>query len=140
MPFDWKKLTEADKLRMIDSLRPELERRNSVAPRTMNTPSGPRTARQQFEFLPPEKFGDFEQPVQTGAVKSDLDARLWTLPKTSLGAKDGLLYDVINRKGEIVERVQFPAGYVLGGFGEHGVLYVIHMNGRNGTLERTTVK
>jgi hypothetical protein len=112
----------------------------SAAPRTMNTPSGPRTARQQFEFLPPEKFGDFEQPVQTGAVKSDLDARLWTLPKTSLGAKDGLLYDVINRKGEIVERVQFPAGYVLGGFGEHGVLYVIHMNGRKGTLERTTVK
>jgi hypothetical protein len=140
MPFDWRKLTEADKLRMIDSLRPELERRNSVAPRTMNTPSGPRTARQQFEFLPPDKFGDYEQPIQTGAVKADLDARLWILPKTSLGAKDGLLYDVINRKGEIVERVQFPAGYVLGGFGEHGVLYVVHITGRKGTLERTTVK
>jgi len=51
-----------------------------------------------------------------------------------------LLYDVINRKGEIVERVQFPKDSVLGGFGEHGVLYVVHVNGRRGTLERTTVK
>jgi len=140
MPFDWKALTEADKRAKMDSLRPELERRNTVPPRTMNTPSGPRSARQQFEFLPLEKFGDFEQPIQTGAVKPDLDARLWILPNTSLGAKGGLLYDVINRNGEIVERVQFPAGYVLAGFGEHGVLYVVHMNGRKGTLERTTVK
>lgn len=140
MPFDWRPLTEADKKRMIDSLRPELERRNSVAPRTMTTPAGPRSARQQFEFLPLDKFGDFEQPVQTGAVKADLDARLWILPRTSLSAKDGLLYDVINRKGEIVERVQFPKDYALAGFGEHGVLYVVHLNGGKGTLERTTVK
>jgi hypothetical protein len=106
----------------------------------MNTPSGPRSARQQFEFLPLEKFGDFEQPVQTGAVKADLDARLWILPRTSLRAKDGLLYDVINRKGEIVERVQFPKDYVLAGFAQGGVLYVVHLNGGKGTLERTTVK
>jgi hypothetical protein len=140
MPFDWKALTDADKKRMIDSMRPELERRNSVAPRTMNTPSGPRSARQQFEFLPLDKMSDFEQPIQTGAVKADLDARLWILPRTSLSAKDGLLYDVINRKGEIVERVQFPKDYVLAGFAEHGALYVVHLNGGKGTLERTSVK
>jgi hypothetical protein len=140
MPFDWKTLTEADKHRMMDSVRPELERRNSVTPRTMTTPSGPRTARQQFEFLPLDKFGDFEQPVQTGAVMADRDARLWILPRTSLSAKGGLLYDVINRNGEIVERVQFPKNYALAGFAEHGAVYVVHLDGRKGTLERTTVK
>lgn len=140
MPFDWKALTDADKQHMRDSLAPLLEQRNSVQPRIMNTPSGPRTARQQFEFLPPEKFGDYEQPVQTGAVKADLQARLWILPRTSLSAKDGLLYDVIDRKGEIVERVQFPKGYALAGFGDGGVVYVVHMNGAKGILERTTVK
>ncbi len=140
MPFDWRKLTEADKLRMIDSLRPALERLNSIPPRRINTPSGPRMVRQQFEFLPLEKIRDFELAIEAFALKADLDARLWILPKTSLRAKDGLLYDVINRKGEIVERVQFPKDYVLGGFGEHGVLYVVHVNGRRGTLERTTVK
>lgn len=140
MPFDWRRLTDADKQRMRDSLSPELERRNSVAPRTMNTPSGPRTARQQFEFLPPEKFGDYEQPVQTAAMRADRDARLWILPRTSLNAKGGLLYDVINRKGEIESRVQFPPGYVLAGFGEKGVVYVMKLSGNRGLLERTTVK
>jgi len=140
MPFDWKRLTDADKNRMMDSLRPELDRRNSVRPITINTPNGPRTGRQQFEFLPLDKFGDFEQPIQTGALMPDRDARLWILPRTSLSAKDGVLYDVINRKGEIEYRVQFPKNYALAGFGENGVVYVMHLNGRRGTLERTTVK
>jgi hypothetical protein len=140
MPFDWRRLTEADKHRMMDSVRPELDRRNSVRPITINTPNGPRTGRQQFEFLPLDKFGDFEQPIQTGALMADRDARLWILPRTSLSAKDGLLYDVINRKGEIEYRVQFPKDYALAGFGENGVVYVMHLNGRRGTLERTTVK
>jgi len=140
MPFDWKRLSDADKERMKDSLKTQLAEINGTQPRTMMTPSGPRTARQQFEFLPPERFGDYEQPVQTGAVKPDLDARLWILPRTSLGAKDGLLYDVINRKGEIVERVQFPKGYSLAGFGAHGAVYVVRLEGGKGILERTTVK
>lgn len=140
MPFDWKRITDADRLRMIDSLKPELDRVNSAAPITINTPNGPRTGRRQYEFLPPEKFGEYEQPVQTGAVKADRNARLWILPRTSLSAKDGLLYDVINRNGQLVERVQFPKDYVLAGFGDGGAIYVVKMNGRKGTLERTTVK
>ena len=140
MPFDWRRLTDVDKQRMMDSIRPMLDERNGITPRTMQTPMGPRTARQQFEFLPPERFGDYEQPVQTGAVKADLDAHLWILPRTSLGAKNGLLYDVINRKGEIEYRVQFPSGYALAGFGTGGVVYVVRVDGRKAILERTTVK
>lgn len=140
MPFDWKRLTDADKQRMRDSVAPELERRNNLPPITIQTPSGPRKGRQQFEFLPPEKFGDYEQPVQTAAMRADRDARLWIMPRTSLGAKNGLLYDVINRKGELVERVQFPPGYVLAGFGEKGVVYIMKLEKNRGLLERTTVK
>jgi hypothetical protein len=50
------------------------------------------------------------------------------------------LYDVINRKGEIESRVQFPPGYVLAGFGEKGVVYVMKLQGNRGLLERTTVR
>ena len=140
MPFDWKRLTDADKQRMRDSLAPQLEQRNTVRPITIQTPNGPRTGRQQFEFLPNEKFGDYEQPVQTAAMRADRDARLWILPRTSLAAKGGLLYDVINRKGELEERVQFPPGYVLAGFGEKGTVYVMKLEKNRGLLERTTVK
>jgi hypothetical protein len=140
MPFDWKRLTDADKQRMRDSLAPQLEQRNSARPITIQTPSGPRTGRQQFEFFPNEKFGDYEQPVQTAAMRADRDARLWILPRTSLSAKGGLLYDVINRKGEIEARVQFPPGYVLAGFGEKGVVYIMKLQGNRGLLERTSVR
>jgi len=51
-----------------------------------------------------------------------------------------LLYDVINRKGDIEYRVQFPAGYALAGFGTGGVLYVVRVDGRKAILERTSVK
>lgn len=140
MPFDWKRLTDTDKQRMRDSLAPQLAQRNSARPITIQTPNGPRTGRQQFEFLPNEKFGDYEQPVQTAAMRADRDNRLWILPRTSLSAKDGLLYDVINRKGELEERVQFPQGYVLAGFGEKGVVYIMKLQANRGLLERTTVK
>ena len=118
----------------------QLDQRNALAPRIMNTPNGPRTARQQYEFQPLERFGDYEQPIQTGAVKPDRNARLWILPRTSLSAKDGLLYDVINKQGQIVERVQFPKGYALAGFGEGGVVYVVRADGLHSVIGRATVK
>src|SRR6185295_9029419 len=68
MPFDWKRLSDADKQKKMDSLKTQLAEINSTPPRTMMTPNGPRTARQQFEFLPLERFGDYDQPVQTGSV------------------------------------------------------------------------
>ena len=73
-------------------------------------------------------------------MRADRDARLWILPRTSLGAKGGLLYDVISRKGVIESRVQFPPGYVLAGFGEKGVVYVMKLEKNRGLLERATVR
>jgi hypothetical protein len=140
MPFDWKRFSDTDKQRMRDSLAPELARRNALAARTINTPNGPRTARQQYEFFPPERFGDYEQPVQTGAMRPDRNARLWILPRTSRTANGGLLYDVVNRNGEIEERVQFPPGYVLAGFGEKDVVYIMRLKANRGLLERTTIQ
>ena len=41
-----------------------------------------------------------------------------------MAAKGGILYDVINRNGEIIERVQLPVGRMLEGFGPNGVIYM----------------
>lgn len=141
MPFDWKRITDTDRQRIIDSLTPMLEQRNNRPPITLNTPSGPRTGRQLFEFLPPDKFGDYEQPVNTAALKADRNAHLWILPRTSASANGGLLYDVVNRKGEIEYRVQMPKGYSLAGFGDNGAVYVVrNVQGLKSIMERTTVK
>ena len=53
-----------------------------------------------------------------------------------------LVYDVINRKGELTHRVQFPAGRQIVGFGPGGAIYMVSREGarRDSTfLERTHV-
>ena len=39
-------------------------------------------------------------------MKLDFDGNLWIPPTTTRDARGGLLYDVVNRKGEVIERVQ----------------------------------
>lgn len=139
VPFDWKRVDEARKKFLIDSLRPEIDKVNDMPARTLNTPDGPRQLRSHYQFLPMEKMGDYEQPITTGAVKADLNARLWIVPHTTAGAQGGVLYDVVNRQGQLVERVQFPKGHALVGFGTKGEVYVLRIDGKNGFLERRMV-
>jgi hypothetical protein len=73
-------------------------------------------------------------------VKSDLDNHLWILPSTSLNAASGLTYDVVNRDGKIVERVQLPRNRALAGFGPGGMIYTTHTVGDVTTLERAQVR
>ena len=53
-----------------------------------------------------------------------------------MNAANGFTYDVVNRKGEIIERVQLPKGHVLAGFGPHNVLYLTKTEGTTAYLER----
>ncbi len=48
----------------------------------------------------------------------------------------GLIYDVVDRNGVLVERVQLPAGRTLVGFGPGGVVYLAQREGRGMVLER----
>jgi hypothetical protein len=51
-----------------------------------------------------------------------------------------LLYDVVNKKGEVFQRVQLPADCDIAGFGRSGVVYLSKLIGTNGfILQRTTI-
>lgn len=67
---------------------------------------------------------DFYPAVQQGQVRPDPDGNVWILPSTSKDAKEGLLYDVVNRSGAIVKRVQLPKGRTLVGFGANHTIYM----------------
>ena len=67
---------------------------------------------------------------------ADLDAHLWILPTTSTNAANGFTYDVVNRTGEVIERVQLPKDHVLVGFGPHNVVYLTKADGKATYLER----
>jgi hypothetical protein len=78
------------------------------------------------EFVPVDSMADYIAPIRESSVRADLDGNVWILPATSASAKGGLLYDVVSPAGEIVERVQLPAGRSVAGFGRGGVLYLLH--------------
>lgn len=141
MPFDWKRITDAEKQFTIDSMKTKLDSlaaRNQ--PRTIQTPNGPLHYSYRYEVLPADKFPDYQPPISLGSVRADLDGNLWIVPRTSSAAKGGVLYDVVNRKGEITERVQLPSGVAIVGFGPGGVVYLNRVVGRYGFLERANVR
>jgi hypothetical protein len=82
---------------------------------------------------------DYYPPVRSGSLMPDLDDHLWILPTTSKQSKAGeLVYDVVNTKGELFERVRVPLGRFVIGFGQGGVVYLASGSMTNGfVVERT---
>ena len=75
-----------------------------------------------------------------GFVRADADGNVWvrTIPTKAIAG--GPVYDVINRKGELVERVQIPANRTIAAFGPGGVVYLTTREGMTTKLEKATVR
>ena len=56
---------------------------------------------------------------------------------TRAGAIAGPIYDVVNRKGELVDRIQVPSGRTIVGFGKGGIVYMMARDDKAAWLERT---
>lgn len=82
---------------------------------------------------------DYDAPIRPGSTVADLDGNLWILPRTTtLSRKGELVYDVVNAKGELFERVRLPLGRAIAGFAKGGVVYLTSGDLTNGfTLERS---
>lgn len=141
LPFDWKRITREEKQAIVDSLkRQEDERQAKLPPPPPPPPGMPAFPRFRMDPVPAEDLPDFYPAVRQGQVRADPSGRIWVLPATSKDAKAGLLYDVVDREGRLVERVQLPQGRTLVGFGPGGMLYLNHVRSFNkSTLERAWV-
>ena len=141
MSFEWKRVTDDRKREIIDSLKPTVDTlRSQNPPATIPTPDGPVRLSVDFQPIPIDKLPEFEAPIGPGSVRADLEGNLWIVPRITAASTGGLLYDVVNRKGEIFERVQFPPGVALVGFGPGGVVYLNRVVGNSGFLQRATVR
>ena len=146
LPFDWKRLTDEDKLRLIDSTRVTASATLSQCARHLSTdwsaagrprqPRRPRICAAGSECIahsdasrvcPPELSGDipdYYPSVRVSAAIADLDGNLWILPNTSAQSRNGeLVYDVVNPKGDF-HRVRLPVGRSIAGFGKGGVIFL----------------
>lgn len=170
MAFDWRKLTDEDKQRLIDSAKTAFANRPSF-PNPVGgggaaggggrggggvgiavggargggdgagTPMTPIQIKPETEFASLADIVDYYPPMRVGAARPDRDGNLWILTATSAQSKEGeLVYDVVNTKGELFQRVRFPVGRFLAGFGPNGVVYLTHGSlGKGFVLERTFV-
>ncbi len=90
-------------------------------------PGGAMSVTTKLEFVPLKEIPDYYPAIRAGATKADLDGNLWILPTTSAQATAGeLVYDVVNNKGELFQRVRLPVGRSIAGFGHNGVVYLMH--------------
>jgi hypothetical protein len=90
-------------------------------------------------FVSINEMPDYRPAFSQGAARADVDGNLWVRTSTvragSVGG--GPIYDVINRKGEVVDRLQVPAGRQIVGFGKGGVVYMQARDDKAAWIERT---
>ena len=97
------------------------------------TTGGPNTSQvAQLNFVNPTDLPDYAPPFAAGAARSDLNGNVWI--RTSNVYNNGSVYDIVNAKGALTDRVLLPPGRVIAGFGP-GVVYMGYRDGASVRLE-----
>lgn len=166
IPFEWQRLTDEDKVAFIDSVKAARERMGANAPLVAGgalpqaaggggsgggggqimifggpaAPGGGATTAAQVNFVAPSELPDYKPAFFAGSARADTQGNLWirTIPTTAIAG--GPVYDVINRQGQLVDRVQIPAGRTIVGFGADGAVYLSGRENNAAFVERARVR
>jgi hypothetical protein len=169
LPFDWQRLSDDDKIAVIDSARAAVEKSRAAAAAGATTPAAPGDGGRQIvvmnsfhvggdggsgadtkaagaagmqmppiNFVSPSELPDYRPAFGLGAAKADRDGNLWIrTTAVRAGAMSGPIYDVVNGRGELADRVQLPAGRQIVGFGKNGTIYMVARDETGAWLEQT---
>ena len=100
--------------------------------------AGPGGQLPPLTMISPSELPDYKPAFVPGSTRVDLDGNLWIRTSQNVDARP--VYDIVNRKGELIDRVQLPGNRVLAGFGEGGVVYLAVRDGATAHLERARAK
>ncbi len=138
IPADWHHLSDSDKVMIVDSLQGY---RNANATGFMEMQDG--TRRPMHDRVEESRHVPDYAPVFTGEPIIDTDGNIWVreavwhLPYQP-PVKDAPVYDLVNRAGELIDRVRIPGGTTLVGFGPR-VAYLSSREGSAVSLVRVRV-
>jgi hypothetical protein len=107
------------------------------SPRQITTTDAP-TQFATLTMIAPNELPDYKPAFTPGSSRADADGNLWI--RTSHNVDGRPVYDVVNRKGELVDRVQLPLNRQLAGFGPNGVVYLGVRDGRTAHLEKARIR
>jgi hypothetical protein len=160
IPFEWRPLTDDEKAVVLDSAKRSVDRmiangdaaqmmsmHGGSAPAgghgggggvTFGSGAGSKNAAPTIKMVDPSALPDYWPPFSQGAAKADADGNLWLRTSArSANVVGGAIYDVIDRNGVLVDRLQIPPGRQIVGFGKNGVVYMSVRDGAAAWLERT---
>ena len=75
-------------------------------------------------MVPISELPDYKPVFGNGSVRADMDGRLWVRTIPTKPTPGGAIYDVIDKDGKLVDRIQVPAGTTIAGFGKGGIVYL----------------
>jgi hypothetical protein len=75
-------------------------------------------------LVSPSELPDYKPVFGPGAVRADADGRVWVRTIPTKPTPGGAVYEVIDRSGKLVDKVQVPAATTIVGFGAGGVVYL----------------
>jgi hypothetical protein len=184
LAFEWKRLSDEDKVAFLDSVKAARERMAAQAAANGQTQpvvvgggpggpgaGGPGAAGRQvparegggpvivmggggpggpnmrggaegqmraINLVQPSELPDYYPPFFAGSSRPDADGNLWI--RTTQGTASGFVYDVVNAKGQLIDRVQAPKDRTIVGFGPGRIVYLAARDGNKTTLEKASVK
>lgn len=163
IPFDWQRLSDSDKVAVIDSAKAAFESARTRAGTGAGDGAGGRGGRggdgtvvmsfrtgegggirtgdsgglPPVTFVSPSELPDYRPAFGANAVRADWDGNLWVRTSATREGAVGTIYDVIDGKGQLIDRVQTPPGRQIVGFGKGGVVYMVAVDASGAWLERT---
>jgi hypothetical protein len=170
LPFDWQRLSDDDKIAVIDSAKAMAAKGvAAMGPDGAGGRGGPPGAGGErgmvvmsfgggdgggrgntsfgggpggaspLQFVSPSELPDYRPAFMQNSLKADVDGNLWirTTATRPGSVGGGPVYDVVDRKGEVVDRLQVPAGRTIVGFGKGGVVYMLARDDKGSWIERT---
>lgn len=153
IPHQWEHVTDSMKAVMLDSIKHadtlsairELAFYDSLG-KAGGLPPGFKVAMSDLlsQFVDaselPDYYPAFAQPdsLGNGIVKGDCEGNLWIRVSGVKGPGGGPVFDIVNREGKLIDRVQIPGGTRLTGFGP-GVAYLSSREGSGYVLARAKI-
>jgi len=94
----------------------------------------------EINVIPAVELPDYRPPIAPGATRADADGNLWIRTIPPKPVPGGPIYDVVNEKGELSDRLQLPPGYTLVGFGKGKVVYLSMRDAKGIHLARVRLR
>jgi hypothetical protein len=138
IPFNWKKVDDAQKRALIDSTVKHWQAQYDETAAHGRGRGGVPLVQQLVARAALADLPDYAPPFAEHAVDSDNDGNLWI--RTSETVDERPVYYVVNRRGELIDRVQLPAFRTVIGFGPSVIYMAVQLPAGKVRLERARVR